>query len=384
MTYCVLVAAGSGERAGLGYNKVFYPLAGRSVLSRSLDALGKSGRIDGVVLVISESDAERYAALKLAEGRSPLVLKVVYGGETRFHSVLNGLNALPGDADTVLVHDAARPFVTPEIIAGVISDAEKYGSGVISCPVTDTIKHVDGEKVSTMERSKLFAVQTPQAFNARMLTDAYGAADPSKGFTDDAAVFEAAYGSVHLTRADSARGNIKLTTREDLEMAELRFSAECRVGMGYDAHRLEEGRKLILCGADIPFEKGLVGHSDADVALHALMDALLGAAALGDIGKHFPDSDPQYKDISSLELLSRVRRLLERNGFAAGNADVTIVCQRPKLAPFMRAMRENIAEALGVDIDCVSVKATTTEGMGFEGAGEGISAQAVALVRGTR
>lgn len=159
---------------------------------------------------------------------------------------------------------------------------------------------------------------------------------------------------------------------------------DLRIGQGYDVHRLTDGRALILGGEAIPYAKGLAGHSDADVLLHAVMDALLGAAALGDIGKHFPDSDPQYKDISSLELLSRVRRLLERNGFAAGNADVTIVCQRPKLAPFMRAMRENIAEALGVDIDCVSVKATTTEGMGFEGAGEGISAQAVALVRGTR
>lgn len=384
MTYCVLVAAGSGERAGLGYNKVFYPLAGRSVLSRSLDALRESGRIDGVVLVISRADADRYASLELTEGRSPLILSVVYGGETRFHSVLNGLKALPEDADTVLVHDAARPFVTPEIIAGVISDAEEYGSGVISCPVTDTIKLVDGEKVGTIERSRLFAVQTPQAFNARMLIKAYDAADAAKGFTDDAAVFEAAYGNVHLSRAESARGNIKLTTREDLEMADLRFSAAWRVGTGYDAHRLVEGRKLILCGVDIPFEKGLLGHSDADVALHALMDALLGAAALGDIGKHFPDSDPQYKDISSLELLKKVRELLEINGFKAGNADVTIVCQRPKLAPFMQAMRDNIARALGVDVSCVSVKATTTEGMGFEGAGEGISAQAVALVRGVR
>ncbi|MBR5258806.1 MAG: 2-C-methyl-D-erythritol 2,4-cyclodiphosphate synthase [Clostridia bacterium] len=211
---------------------------------------------------------------------------------------------------------------------------------------------------------------------------AYEAADPSLVYTDDAAVFEAVYGQVHLSRADSARGNIKLTTAEDLELADLRFSGAFRTGTGYDVHRLAEGRKLVLCGVEIPFEKGLLGHSDADVALHALMDALLGAAALGDIGRHFPDSDPQYKGISSLELLTRVRALTDRAGFRAQNVDVTIVCQRPKLAAFIPKMRENIASALDIGVERVSVKATTTEGLGFEGEGEGISAQAAALVRG--
>lgn len=382
MVYCVLVAAGSGERAGLGYNKVFYPLGGRSVLSRTLDALGGSGKIDGAVLVINPSDEDRYKRLVEHEGASPLVRSVVYGGATRFHSVYNGLKALPEAAELVLVHDAARPFVTREIIENVISDAEKYGSGVISCPVTDTIKLVVGENVTTPERSRLFAVQTPQAFLTKKLIEAYEAAGVSGGFTDDAAVYEARYGSVHLSDAQSARGNIKLTTLEDLEMAEMRFSASPRVGTGYDAHRLTEGRKLILGGVEIPFEKGLQGHSDADAALHALIDALLGAAALGDIGKHFPDSDERYMGISSLELLKKVSKLLVDEGFCVENADVTIVCQRPKLAPYILTMRQNIASALGLDVARVSVKATTTEGMGFEGAGEGISAQAVALVRG--
>ena len=384
MVYCVLVAAGSGERAGLGYNKVFYPLGGRSVLSRTLDALSGSGLIDGIVLVINEQDAERYALTEQSEGRTPLLRRVAYGGATRFHSVFNGLKVLPEDADIVLVHDAARPFVTTEIIGNVIADAERFGSGVISCPVTDTIKLVDGEQVSTLERSKLFAVQTPQAFQAKMLVRAYEGADASRVYTDDAAVFEAAYGSVHLSRAESARSNIKLPAREDLDMADLRFPAAYRVGTGYDAHRLTEDRKLILCGVEIPFEKGLLGHSDADVALHALMDALLGAAALGDIGRHFPDSDPRYKGISSLELLKRVGELLDRAGFKTENADITIVCQRPKLAPYIMTMRENIALALDIGIGRVSVKATTTEGMGFEGAGEGISAQAVAFIRGAQ
>ena len=382
MVYCVLVAAGSGERAGLGYNKVFYRTGGRSVLSRTLDALEHSGRIDGIVLVISASDAERYARVRSDDGECLLVKRVVYGGATRFRSVYNGLRALPEGADIVLVHDAARPFVTDEIIGSVINDAETYGSGVISCPVTDTIKQVDGESVTTPDRSKLFAVQTPQAFCAKKLMQAYEAADPSLVYTDDAAVFEAVYGQVHLSRADSARGNIKLTTAEDLELADLRFSGAFRTGTGYDVHRLAEGRKLVLCGVEIPFEKGLLGHSDADVALHALMDALLGAAALGDIGRHFPDSDPQYKGISSLELLKRVRALTDRAGFRAQNVDVTIVCQRPKLAAFIPKMRENIASALEIGVERVSVKATTTEGLGFEGEGEGISAQAAALVRG--
>ena len=375
--WAVIVAGGSGTRMGMPVNKALAPLAGKTVLERSLEAF--DGLVDGTVVVYRAQDEDAVRALNLRA-------RLVPGGETRQASVLSGLYALPQDAEIALIHDAARPFVRAETIRACIESAKKYGSGVAAVPVTDTIKRAgqDGVVRETLPREQLWAMQTPQAFRPQELRRAIETLTAQgETATDDARAMEACGHSVRLVEGNS--GNIKLTRPEDMELARLRLGesegrAMQRVGHGYDAHRLVEGRKLVLCGVEIPYEKGLLGHSDADVALHALMDALLGALALGDIGGHFPDSDEKYRGISSMLLLKETARILAAQGAAVVNADVTIIAQRPKLKPFIEQMRANVAAALEVPQERVSVKATTTEGMGFEGEGLGISAHAVALV----
>jgi len=380
--WAIVLAAGKGERAQLGSNKVFFEYDGRSVLNRCLDAFENSGRFEGIILVIAERDRELYDALCEKEGACALVRKVVYGGESRRESVYNGLQALPEDTEIVAVHDSARPFVTNAIIDATIESARECGSGVISTPVTDTIKQIkpDGS-VYTPDRSTLRAVQTPQTFEYRRLIEAHRMANRDDlAVTDDAMLFEHYYGMVRLVTAEGAQENQKLTTKADFEALNENHVQIMRIGQGYDAHRLKEGRKLILCGVEISHTRGLDGHSDADVAVHALMDAILGALAVGDIGRLFPDSDMQFKDISSMLLLERVMSRVDEMGYRVGNVDVTIVAQKPKLMPHMPKMRENLAKALRVSVDCVNVKATTTERMGFEGEEIGISSQAVALM----
>ena len=375
--WAVIVAAGSGTRMGLPINKTLAALGGETVLERSVRAF--DGLTDGVVVVYRAEDEETVRALRLPAVLAP-------GGDTRQASVLSGLHALPEDAEIVLVHDAARPFVTRETIEQCVESARKYGSGVAAMPVTDTIKRADenGRVLETLPRETLWAMQTPQAFRAAELRAAIETLQArGESATDDARAMEACGHTVRLVEGEA--GNIKLTRPEDLAIARARIEKNggetmLRVGHGYDAHRLVEDRKLILCGVEIPYEKGLLGHSDADVALHALMDALLGALALGDIGGHFPDSDAKYKGVSSMLLLREVAALLAAQGAAVNNVDVTILAQRPKLKPYIEQMRRNVADALQIDVSRVSVKATTTEGMGFEGEGLGISAHAVALV----
>lgn len=380
-TWCVVLAAGRGRRSGLEENKVFFRWEGRSVLSRCLDALAASGAYDGIVLVLSESDLPRYRQIVQAEGENPLVKRIAMGGDTRRESGYSGLMALPEGVEIVSVHDAARPFVTEEIVRATIADARSYGSGVISTPVVDTIKCLDPATglVTTPDRSRLRAVQTPQSFQYDLLMAAHERArQENLEVTDDAMLYEHQYGSVHLSSAPGAEKNIKLTNPEDFRR--LNAAPALRIGSGYDAHRLKEGRRLVLCGVEVPHDRGLDGHSDADVAVHALMDALLGALGEGDIGRHFPDSDPRYKGISSMLLLEGVMCRVRERGYRVMNADVTIVAQKPKLAAHIPQMRQNLAAALGVDADCANVKATTTERMGFEGEELGISAQAVALL----
>ena len=379
--WCVVVAAGRGVRSGLRENKVFFRWQGRSVLSRCLDALTAADAYDGIVLVLSKEDLEKYEALVSAEGAQKLVKAVVCGGETRRDSVYNGLAAVPDDCEVVSVHDAARPFVSPEVIRATIDDARKYSSGVISTPVVDTIKRIDPETgiVSTPDRANLRAVQTPQSFNfARLMAAHARAREENFAVTDDAMLFERETGSVHLSSAPDAEKNVKLTNPEDF--ARLDGIPALRIGTGFDAHRLKEGRRLILCGVEVPHDRGLDGHSDADVAVHALMDAILGAMCDDDIGHLFPDTDPQYRGISSMLLLKNVIARAREKGYAVVNADVTVVAQRPKLAPFIPQMRLNLAEAMGVPADCAGVKATTTEHMGYEGGEIGISAQASVLM----
>ena len=287
------------------------------------------------------------------------------------------------------IHDGARPLVTADVIARTLESAQKFGSGVAAVALKDTVKRVDEDSVvvDTPPRDKLRAVQTPQTFEAGLIRKAHAAYALGERATDDAALAERMGIAVHLTEGDVE--NIKLTTPEDMLLARqviLKREGQkeekpmMRIGHGYDVHRLVENRKLILCGVEIPYALGLLGHSDADVALHALMDALLGAAALGDIGRHFPDTDPAYKGADSGKLLDHVVALLEEKGYTVGNVDVTIICQRPKLKDYIEQMRENVARHLKVDIDCVNIKATTTEKLGFEGEGLGISSHAVACI----
>ena len=377
--WAVVVAAGRGVRFGQPYNKVFYPLSGRSILSRSLDALAGSGLFSGIVLVLGEGDGEDYRALTESEGACSLVKRIVSGGATRQESVYRGLQALPRGTELVAIHDAARPFVTETILRETLAGAKKCGACIPGRALVDTVKRLDvqGFAAETPPREELCAVQTPQCFLKKLILEAHERAR-AEGFsgTDDATLYERYMGKVRVLMLPDCEKNLKVTTPADVTPA----LPELRVGTGYDAHRLVEGRRLVLCGVEIPYEKGLLGHSDADVAVHALMDALLGAAALGDIGRHFPDSDERYRGISSMKLLGEVMRLLAGKGFSPVNADVTIVAQRPRLKDYIPAMRENLARAMCLPEDCVNVKATTTEGMGFEGEGLGISAQAAAMI----
>ena len=380
--WAVIVAAGRGSRAGLGVNKVFHPVNGRSVLGRCLDAIEGSGRFDGAIVVLSSEDEARFAELCRREGPFDIVKGTAPGGETRRDSVCNGLLALPGDTGIVAIHDAARPFVSVKIIDATLESARINGSGVISTPVVDTVKQIGADgRVTSLDRDALRAVQTPQCFDYRRILKAHlQARDEGLAVTDDAMLFEHYYGDVSLVTTDDATENIKLTTKADFDALNRAEMNDVRVGFGYDAHRLVQGRRLVLCGTEIPHDRGLDGHSDADVAVHALMDALLGALALGDIGRHFPDNDPRYEGADSMKLLEKVMALITEKGYRVGNADVTIVAQRPKLAGYMARMRARLAGGLGLNEDRVNVKATTTERMGFEGEELGISSQATVLL----
>lgn len=370
--YALILCGGSGTRMGADGNKTLLKVGGVPAVVRCFRAFQKA--VKGIVLVARAGDKEDFMETMSSYGCTPLA--VITGGSDRQASALNGLMALPTDADIALIHDGARPFVTEEIVRRVIESVEKYGSGVAAVPARDTIKRADadGNVLETLDRSALWQMQTPQGFFVKDLLAAHAIAQAR--YTDDAALMEAAGHSVRLVQGSP--DNIKLTSPEDLRMVNGMMTP--RIGTGFDAHRLVEGRDLWLGGVKVPYEKGLLGHSDADVALHALMDALLGAAAMGDIGKLFPDKNPEYKDISSVLLLKEVGKRLKDAGFTVGNVDLTIVCQAPRLSDYIPAMREVIAYTLGIPQGQVSVKATTTERMGYEGSGEGISAQAVAML----
>lgn len=382
MNAAVIVAAGRGTRMGFERNKVLYPLCGEPVIVHTVRAF--EPLFEGNIVVVTGRDDVAEMEKMLAD--AGLAAKVVEGGADRQESVLRGLEALNEEADIIAIHDGARPLVTREVIERSIESARRFGSGVAAVQLKDTVKRVDekGIVVETPRRDALRAVQTPQTFEASLIRRAH--AQGGERATDDAALVERLGAAVRLTEGDVE--NIKLTTPEDMLLAEQVLlkrtgkteETNMRIGQGYDVHRLVEGRKLILCGVEVPYEKGLLGHSDADVAYHALTDALLGAAALGDIGRHFPDTDPQYKGADSGVLLDHVVMLLDEKGYRVGNVDVTIVCQRPKLKDYIEQMRQNVACHLHVAVDCVNVKATTTEKLGFEGEGLGISSQAIACI----
>mgnify|MGYP001623802163 CR=1 FL=1 len=368
-TTAILVAAGASRR--MGFDKLSYRLPdGRTVLETSCAALAAHPAVRQVVLVAGANrpECERIAAA------CPKPCCVVDGGETRADSVRNGLAAAEGAL--VAIHDAARPFVSRAVITAALEAAARTGAAAPAVPVKDTIKVAQGGRVvSTPDRAMLYAVQTPQCFSREKYRQALACVtgEQARQVTDDCSLFELAGMPVELTAGDY--GNYKITTPDDLKKEKT-----MRIGHGYDVHRLVGDRKLILGGVEIPYEKGLLGHSDADVLLHAVMDAVLGAAALGDIGRHFPDTDPAYRGADSLALTRAVAALIREHGYTVGNIDATILCQKPKLAPYIEEMRRNIAAAFGVAADAVSVKATTEEHLGFTGEGLGIAAHAVALL----
>lgn len=379
----VLLAAGNSTRMGGGRSKVLEELGGRPALCRSLEVLDRCPLIGEICLVCREQD--RADMLPLTSGLNTPV-RVVPGGAQRQDSVEQGVEALTGPWEYVAIHDGARPLVTEEVLAAVCRDAMAHGAATAAVPSKDTCKLADeaGFVAATPARDRLWAVQTPQAFSLALYREALGKARAAgQSYTDDCQLIEAAGGKVKLTMGDYR--NIKLTTPEDLLAARAYLGGEggkktVRIGYGYDVHRLVEGRKLILAGVEVPFEKGLLGHSDADVIAHAVADALLGAAALGDIGHLFPDTDPRYAGADSLKLLGEVCRLLREKGFSIGNIDATLLAQRPKIAPHIVQMRENLAAACGIAVDQVSVKATTEERLGFTGREEGMAASAVCLL----
>lgn len=333
-----------------------------------------------IILVVAADDMERARAL-LAGGPPEVTEIVVCGGAERRDSVWQGLREISAGTDIVLVHDAARPFVSHRAIDACIDAVRRCGAAVVARPLTDTVKRAtpEGEVTATLDRRELWGMQTPQGFRADWLLAAYERAIAEDWpATDDAAIMERAGHRVCLVEGDAM--NFKITRPEDLALAERLLAPPPRTGIGYDVHRLVPGRPLVLGGVSIPHETGLHGHSDADVAVHALMDALLGAAALGDIGQHFPDTDPAFRGADSLILLREVAHRLAFIGARPLNVDIIVVAQAPKLAPYRDAMRARIAEVLDIAIDQVSVKATTTEGLGFTGTREGIAAYATATV----
>lgn len=377
----IIVAAGNSSRMENLGNKQFIPIGGVPVLIRTVNAFAAAEQIDKII-VVTHGDMISEVENLLKKWGCKKVFAVTEGGKTRQESVLKGLSLLSGGF--AAVHDGARPFISPDKIDEAVIFAKEHGSAVLGIPLKDTVKIVDENDniVSTPDRSSLRLIQTPQIFAVSDLLLAYEKAE-SDGFcgTDDCSLIERIGKTVRYILGDY--NNIKITTPEDIPLAEAICKGEARqmrVGFGYDVHALKEGRKLVLGGVEIPHERGLYGHSDADVLIHAIMDALLGAAALGDIGKLFPDSDDAYLGIDSRVLLRKVGKVLSQHGFTVSNIDATLAAQAPKIAPYIEEMRKNISEDLSIAAKAVSIKATTTEHLGFEGRKEGISAYAVCSI----
>jgi 2-C-methyl-D-erythritol 4-phosphate cytidylyltransferase/2-C-methyl-D-erythritol 2,4-cyclodiphosphate synthase len=387
-TAAIIVAAGKGTRMGTSESKQYLTIGDKPILAHTLLAFQAVEEIDDIILVTGFSDLERCRGLAATYGIHK-VRAFIAGGVERQHSVKCGLDALPAHTEWVLVHDGVRPLVTGEHIRQCMAEARMKNAVVSAVPVKDTIKLVDGNGCISagLDRNSLWAMHTPQAFRVSLLREAHEQAE-REGFlgTDEAALVERIGHPVHIVRGDYR--NMKITTPDDLPAAE-RFLEDnrvidkgsgetmIRIGQGYDVHQLVEGRPCIIGGVTIPFEKGLLGHSDADVLLHAISDAILGALALGDIGRHFPDTDPAYKDADSVELLKRVWDLAAERGYKLGNLDATVIAERPKMASYIPQIIEVLARTLKAEASTINVKATTSEKLGFVGRGEGIASQAV-------
>ena len=381
----IIAAAGAGHRLGAGVPKQLLDLGGRSILQWSFDAFASHPRVDDVIVVLPAGLADD-PPLRVGEGRA---LRVVRGGVRRQDSVANAFQAVDAATDVVLIHDAARPFVSAGVISRAIDAAAAHGAAIVAQPVRDTVKRVQGEGsglhvVETLPRDSIFLAQTPQAFRRDVLRDAIALGESGVDATDEAALAERAGHRVHIV--EGTPRNMKITTADDLAAAR-QFQPDephpivaGRAGVGYDLHRLVEGRRLVLGGVEIAFERGAFGHSDADVVCHAATDAILGAACMGDIGGHFPDSDPKWKDASSIELLRQAAAIVRAAGFRVLNLDVVVILERPKIAPYLPRIRAGLAGALDVAVERVSVKGKTNEGVDAVGRGEAIAAHAVCLV----
>ena len=369
----IVVAAGSGSRAG--GDKQWRPVGGRPMVRWSVESLLEAGA-DRVIVVVA-TGAERRAAEALAGLTG---WNAVAGGATRAASVCAGLAALEcADDSPILIHDAARPLLSTAVIDRLLEALNNADGALPALPVADSLRRgVDGLVVGGVERDGLWRAQTPQAFRLKTIRDAYAAWTDADAPTDEAAVVERAGGRVRLVAGDARL--MKLTYPEDFAMAEALLPKTFRIGQGYDVHRWGPGTSVWLCGVEIPHDQTLIGHSDADAGLHALTDAILGAIADGDIGDHFPPSDPQWKGTSSDRFLVYAAERVAARGGRIVNVDVTLICEQPKVKPHRQAMRQRLADLLDLPLDGVSVKASTTEGLGFTGRSEGLAAQAVVMV----
>ncbi len=389
----VIAAGGTGTRMNSGIPKQFLEIVGKPILLHTIESIASIEQVTQIVIALP---VEHIAEAEAILARQPMRVKpqCVPGGSNRQESVRCGVEHARQDADIIMVHDAVRPLCDRDTMLRILEAAWKKGAAVPGLPATETIQRVSrsGRVLSTTPRQELYAIQTPQAFHAGILRAALQKAHEA-GFlgTDESSVVR--WAGYPVVVVPGSPDNIKITRPLDLDIAELLIAnrpreeggapmseSKFRIGQGIDYHRLVEGRRLILGGIEIPFEKGLEGHSDADALSHAICDALLGAAGLGDIGRHFPDTDPANRGRSSLEFLKEVKAKLEFAGWTIWNVDATLLAQQPRLAPHMPAMKQKLAKSLGLDVAQLNIKATTTEGMNAEGHGEGISAQAIALL----
>ncbi len=363
----ILASAGKGERAGFEKNKLLVKDAsGTTILQSTLNAFIESGKIDEYVITASKVDFEEIKNL------IPDYCKIVIGGNTRTESVKNALSAVSGDI--VLIHDGARPFVTQKVISDCIEKATEYGGAIPVIPCRNTIVKTNGETVKDyLGKNELYSVQTPQGFKTNLILNAYARAG-DKVFNDDGEVYKEFIGE--LATFDGDAKNVKLTFKKDFDF----IASEHRFGTGFDCHRLVENRKLILGGVVIPHDKGLLGHSDADVLTHAVMDAILSASANRDIGYHFSDKDPAYKDADSIKLLEKVIEMTVNLGYRVDSVSASIMAEKPKLLKHIPIITENLAKALNLPLNKVGISATTLEGLGFVGREEGICVHATATL----
>jgi 2-C-methyl-D-erythritol 4-phosphate cytidylyltransferase/2-C-methyl-D-erythritol 2,4-cyclodiphosphate synthase len=373
----IIAAAGEGRRLGAAVPKQLLDIGGRSILERSVTAFTGHDRVDDIIVVVPPG-------LTLTESFAGGV-RIVAGGPRRQDSVANAFDSVSPGSDVVLVHDAARPFVSADLISRAIDAALAHGAAIAAIPARDTVKRVEGSGddaviSETIPREAIYLAQTPQAFRRDVLSAAVAIGRSGVEATDEAMLAERAGHRVHVVEGDPA--NVKITTPGDLDAARRASAppASARIGTGYDLHRLIEGRPLILGGVTVPSEKGATGHSDADVVCHAVIDAVLGAACEGNVGQHYPDTDPRWKGASSIPMLRDSVHRIGRRGLKVANVDVTVLLERPKIAPYLDDIRSQLASALDVSIDCVSVKGKTNEGVDAVGRGEAIAAHAVALL----